>query len=70
LILSCGKKDMTLISGYIDRYDIKYVFATNGHRYGEYGMFSGLQPGLFPFSDFPPHPDLTVCYSAAAKDSC
>lgn len=59
-------KGMQQGKGYIDRYDIKYVFATNGHLYGEYDKFSGLQSGPFPFSEFPPHPDLTTRY---AKDT-
>lgn len=57
-------KGMQQAKGYVDRYDIKYVFATNGHRYGEYDTFSGLQTGPFPFSDFPSHPDLTTRYSS------
>lgn len=57
-------KGMQQAKGYVDRYDIKYVFATNGHRYGEYDTFSGLQTGPFPFSDFPAHPDLTARYSS------
>lgn len=49
-----------------ERFDVKYVFATNGHRYGEYDKFSGLQSGPFPFPDFPRHEDLTDRY---AKDT-
>ncbi|GAM09121.1 type I restriction enzyme EcoAI R protein [Geobacter sp. OR-1] len=56
-------KGMQQAKGYIDRYDVKYVFATNGHRYGEYDKFSGLQAGPIPFPDFPPHPDLTARFS-------
>ena len=43
--------------GYADcqRFDVKYVFATNGHRYGEFDCFTSLQGGPFPFADFPPH---------------
>jgi type I restriction enzyme R subunit len=55
-------KGMQQAKGYSDRYDVKYVFATNGHRYGEYDTFSGLQAGPHPFADFPPHPDLTARY--------
>jgi len=39
--------------GYIDRYDVKYVFATNGHLYGEFDKFTSLQDGPIPFADFP-----------------
>lgn len=49
-----------------ERFEVKYVFATNGHRYGEYDCFTSLQDGPFPFADFPAHPDLTTRY---AKDS-
>lgn len=49
-----------------DRFDVKYVFSTNGHRYGEHDCFTGLLTGPFPFPDFPAHPDLTARY---AKDS-
>ena len=56
-------KGMQQAKGYIDRYDVKYVFACNGHRYGEYDKFTGLQAGPFLFPDFPAHPDLTGRYS-------
>jgi type I restriction enzyme R subunit len=61
-------KGMQQAKDYADceRFDVKYVFATNGHRYGEYDKFSGLQSGPFPFPDFPPHTDLTTRY---AKDT-
>ncbi len=42
------------------RFDVKYVFATNGHRYGEVDVCTCLQSGPFPFADFPSHPDLTA----------
>jgi type I restriction enzyme R subunit len=45
------------------RFEIKYVFATNGHRYGEFDKFTGLSGGPFPFPDFPAHPELTARYS-------
>ena len=48
------------------RFDVKYVFSTNGHRYGEYDLFTSLQGGPFAFGDFPHHPDLTARY---AKDT-
>lgn len=49
-----------------ERFDVKYVFATNGHRYGEFDCVTSLQGGPFPFADFPPHADLTARY---AKDT-
>ncbi len=41
-------KGMQQAKGYADcrRHDVKYVFATNGHRYGEFDKVSGLQGGL------------------------
>lgn len=61
-------KGMQQARGYADtlRFDVKYVFSTNGHKYGEYDRFSELINGPFPFPDFPAHPDLTARY---AKDS-
>jgi len=61
-------KGMQQARGYADtlRFDVKYVFATNGHRYGEYDRFTELIDGPFQFSNFPAHPDLTARY---AKDS-
>lgn len=61
-------KGMQQAKGYADceRFDVKYVFATNGHRYGEFDCVTSLQGGPFPFADFPPHPDLTARY---AKDA-
>lgn len=58
-------KGMQQAKGYSDcrRFDVKYVFATNGHRYGEFDKFSGLQGGPFPFQDFPDHPELTARYA-------
>jgi type I restriction enzyme, R subunit len=60
-------KGMQQAKGYADcqRFEVKYVFATNGHRYGEFDFFTNLQ-GPFPFPDFPRHPDLTARY---AKDT-
>lgn len=49
-----------------ERFEVKYVFSTNGHRYGEYDLFTRLQAGPFPFPDFPAHADLTSRY---ARDS-
>lgn len=61
-------KGMQQAKGYADcqRFDVKYVFATNGHRFGEFDFFTSLQSGPFPITDFPPHPDLTARY---AKDT-
>ncbi len=61
-------KGMQQARGYADtlRFDVKYVFSTNGHRYGEYDRFTELINGPFAFVDFPSHPDLTGRY---AKDN-
>lgn len=48
------------------RFEVKYVFASNGHLYGEFDHFTKLQVGTFPLSDFITHDDLTARY---AKDS-
>jgi type I restriction enzyme R subunit len=60
-------RGMQQAKGYADckRFDVKYVFATNGHRYGEFDFFTSLQCGPFPFSDFPAHADLTARYAEA-----
>lgn len=60
-------KGMQQAKGYADcqRFEVKYVFATNGHKYGEYDFFTSLQGGPFLFAEFPAHPDLTARY---AKD--
>ncbi len=61
-------KGMQQAKGYADcgRFDVKYVFSTNGHRYGEFDCISSLQGGPFPFANFPTHLDLTARY---AKDT-
>ncbi|MDP3822653.1 MAG: DEAD/DEAH box helicase family protein [Burkholderiales bacterium] len=61
-------KGMQQAKGYADcqRFDVKYVFSTNGHKYGEFDCVTSLQGGPFLFPDFPPHPDLTARY---AKDT-
>ena len=61
-------KGMQQAKGYADcqRVEVKYVFATNGHLYGEFDFCTNLQGGPLPFADFPPHPDLTARY---AKDT-
>lgn len=58
-------KGMQQAKGYADceRFDVKYVFATNGHRYGEFDCMTSLQGGPFPFVDFPPHAELTARYA-------
>lgn len=58
-------KGMGQAKGYseCDRFDVKYVFSTNGHRYAEFDHFTGLQSGPFPFADFPPHPELSARYA-------
>ena len=61
-------KGMQQAKSYADceRFDVKYVFATNGHRYGEFDCTTSLQSGPFEFTDFPSHPELTARY---AKDT-
>ncbi|MES2771120.1 MAG: DEAD/DEAH box helicase family protein [Pseudomonadota bacterium] len=61
-------KGMQQAKSYADceRFDVKYVFSTNGHRYGEFDYITSLQSGPFPFADFPTHLDLSARY---AKDS-
>ncbi len=41
-------KGMRQAKGYADgkRFEVKYVFATNGHLYGEFDLFTNLQDGL------------------------
>lgn len=58
-------KGMEQAKGYADctRFDVQYVFASNGHLYGEYDKPSGIQTGPHPLSDFPPHPDLCMRYA-------
>lgn len=60
-------KGMEQAKGYADctRFDVQYVFASNGHLYGEYDKPSGIQTGPHALGDFPPHPDLCTRY---AKD--
>jgi type I restriction enzyme, R subunit len=61
-------KGMQQAKGYSDckRFDVKYVFATNGHLFGEYDLTTKLQGGTWPFADFHHHSDLTARY---AKDT-
>ena len=58
-------KGMHQAKGYADckRFDVKYVFSTNGHLFGEFDCITSLQGGPFPFVDFPPHADLTTRYA-------
>jgi type I restriction enzyme, R subunit len=49
-----------------ERFEVKYVFASNGHLYGEYDHFTKMQAGTFPLKDFITHDDLTARY---AKDT-
>jgi type I restriction enzyme, R subunit len=59
---------MQQAKGYADctRFQVRYVFATNGHRYGEFDKTCQMPNGPFPFPDFLTHDDLTARYS---KDS-
>jgi type I restriction enzyme R subunit len=61
-------RGMQQARGYADtlRFDVKYVFSTNGHRYGEYDRFTQLIEGPFAFNDFPAHVDLTTRYANAS----
>ena len=51
--------------GYGDcrRFSIHYVFATNGHRYGEFNRISGLTTGPHDFDLFPTHAELVERYA-------
>src|SRR5262245_58485255 len=57
-------KGMQQAKGYSDceRFDAKYIFSTNGHRYAKFNKFTGEYTGPFPFADFPDHQRLTACY--------
>jgi type I restriction enzyme, R subunit len=57
-------KGMQQAKGYseCERFDAKYIFSTNGHRYAKFNKFTGEQTGTFPFANFPDHPCLTDCY--------
>jgi len=60
-------KGMQQAKGYSNcqRFEVKYVFASNGHRYGEFDLFSNLQNGPFQFTDFPAHAELSARYAKA-----
>ncbi|MFC5052015.1 DEAD/DEAH box helicase family protein [Rubritalea spongiae] len=49
--------------GKCDRFDAKYIFSTNGHRYAKFNKFNGMQTGPFPLADFPDHQTITECYA-------
>lgn len=57
-------KGMQQAKGYADckRFEAKYIFSTNGHRYAKFNAFTGEQLGPLPFSDFPDQKRLTDCY--------
>jgi type I restriction enzyme R subunit len=57
-------KGMQQAKGYseCERFDAKYIFSTNGHRYAQFSKFTGEQTGPFPFLDFPHHQSLTDWY--------
>jgi type I restriction enzyme R subunit len=57
-------KGMQQAKGYsdCDRFEAKYIFSTNGHRYAKFNKFTGEQTGPFPLADFPDHQTLTACY--------
>ncbi|WP_449422576.1 hypothetical protein [Rhodanobacter lindaniclasticus] len=42
---------------------MQYVFASNGHLYGDYDKPSGLQTGPHPLGDFPLHAELCARYT-------
>jgi type I restriction enzyme R subunit len=58
-------KGMQQAKGYADctRFHVQYVFATNGHRYGEFDKIWQLPDGPFPFPDFPTHDSLIARYA-------
>ncbi|TIX81250.1 MAG: restriction endonuclease subunit R, partial [Mesorhizobium sp.] len=57
-------KGMQQAKGYseCERFDAKYIFSTNGHRYAEFCKFDGQQTGPFLFPDFLEHHQLTDRY--------
>lgn len=58
-------KGMEQAKDYADcgRFHVQYVFATNGHRYGEFDKGTRLTNGPRPFASFPAHDDLTQRYA-------
>lgn len=59
-------RGMEQAKGYADckRFDVQYVFASNGHLYGDFDKPSGIQTGPHPLQDFPSHPDLCARYAS------
>lgn len=45
------------------RFDVQYVFASNGHLYSEFDKPSGHQCDPRPLDDFPAHADLVTRYA-------
>ncbi|HZS03760.1 MAG TPA: hypothetical protein VFD58_02715 [Blastocatellia bacterium] len=64
-------KGMQQAKGYADctRFDVQYVFATNGHLYGEFDKPRQMPDGPFPLADFPCHDDLTARYARDGSGS-
>src|SRR6266545_720552 len=60
-------KGMQQAKDYSDcqRFHVQYVFATNGHRYGEYDKTTRLSSGPHAFPDFPHHNTLSQRYARA-----
>lgn len=66
-ILEAKKEDEDPVKGMLqakgysdcDRFDAKYIFSTNGHRYAKFNKFTGEQTGPFPFANFPDQKRLT-----------
>ncbi|MFN7724393.1 MAG: DEAD/DEAH box helicase family protein, partial [Rubrivivax sp.] len=46
-----------------ERFAVRYVFATNGHRYGEFDMGTQMPAALRPLVEFPSHGALTQRYA-------
>jgi type I restriction enzyme R subunit len=42
---------------------VQFVFATNGHRYGEFDAGTGLHACPLPLADFPSHAALSARYA-------
>ena len=61
-------KGMQQAKGYADctRFQVQYVFSTNGHRYGEFDKTVQMPSGPHEFEpDFPTHEQLTARYAKA-----
>lgn len=61
-------KGMQQARGYAQckRFELRYVFSSNGHRYGEFDLGSQRPDGPFPMADFPDRPLLTARYAEDA----